>query len=262
VSGLVALGDSITNGHGEPAIGVHPQSWAQWLAEALDMPFLKLATDGATTGDVLAQQMPRLRAAAAPHASSAPAAPPFPAAAGSPGAPVPDALHAPAATRFALACVYAGVNDVRGIDWDPAAYERDLRAIVAAVCEHADCVLVCTLPHDLGRPRAAPKPAQAGAVVRGLAAEAGAIVVDLDDLAGPPLLLPDAVHPTALGQLEIAARAAAALRAAGVAVPRDPRDLADVHDSRRAAARHRARLAILLARDLRRRAVERVVGVR
>ena len=240
MSGLVALGDSITNGHGEPALGVHPQSWAQWLAEALDAPFLKLATDGATAADVLAEQVPRLRAAAGAHG----------------------------AARFALACVYVGVNDTRGLDWDPAAYERDLRAIVAAAGEHAERVLLCTLPLDLGRPRAAPKPAQASAIVRAVAVAAeagqrtGAIVVDLDDLAGPPLLLPDAVHPTALGQLEIAARAAAALRATGVHVPLDPRDLADVHDSRRAAARHRARLAVLLARDVRRRAVERVLGVR
>jgi lysophospholipase L1-like esterase len=233
---VVALGDSITNGHGEPALGVHPQSWAQWLAEALDAPFLKLATDGATAADVLAEQVPRLRAAAG----------------------------APGATRLALACVYVGVNDTRGVDWDAAAYERDLRAIVAAAREHVDRVLLCTVPRDLGRPRAAPKPAQASAIVRAVAAEEGegAVVVDLDDLAGPPLLLPDAVHPTALGQLEIATRAAAALRAAGVPVPRDPRDLADIHDSRRAATRHRARLAILLARDLRRRAVERVLGVR
>ena len=45
--GLVALGDSITNGHGEPALGVPMQSWAQWLAEALALPFTKLARDGA-----------------------------------------------------------------------------------------------------------------------------------------------------------------------------------------------------------------------
>jgi lysophospholipase L1-like esterase len=243
MSGVVALGDSITSGRGEPALGVHPQSWAQWLAEALDAPFLKLATDGATAADVLAQQVPRLRAAAA---------------AGAPGAGA-----TAAAPRFALACVYVGVNDTRGLDWDAAAYERDLRAIAAAAREHAERVLLCTVPRDLGRPRAAPKPAEASAVVRAVAGEGtGAIVVDLDDLAGPPLVLPDAVHPTALGQLEIAARAAAALRAAGVRVPRDPRDLADVHDSRRATARHRARLAVLLVRDLRRRAVERVVGVR
>jgi lysophospholipase L1-like esterase len=254
VSGVVALGDSITNGHGEPALGVHPQSWAQWLAEALDAPFLKLATDGATAADVLAQQVPRLRAAAA---AGAPGAGSIAAASG------PGAGGIAAAPRFALACIYVGVNDTRSLDWDAAAYERDLRAIAAAAREHAERVLLCTVPRDLGRPRAAPKPAQASAVVRAVAGEGtGAIVVDLDDLAGPPLLLPDAVHPTALGQLEIAVRAAAALRAAGVPVPRDPRDLADVHDSRRATARHRARLAVLLARDLRRRAVERVVGVR
>ena len=59
--GLVALGDSITNGHGEPALGVHPQSWAQWLAEALELPFTKLAVDGAQAADVLRDQVPRLR---------------------------------------------------------------------------------------------------------------------------------------------------------------------------------------------------------
>jgi lysophospholipase L1-like esterase len=99
--GLVALGDSITNGRGEPALGVHPQSWAQWLAEALDVPFRKLATDGAGAADVLREQVPRLRG------------------------------------RFDLGCLYVGVNDTRRLDWDAAAYERDLRAIVAAVDGHA-----------------------------------------------------------------------------------------------------------------------------
>src|SRR3954447_2407291 len=73
--GLVALGDSITNGHGEPALGVHSQSWAQWLAEALELPFTKLAADGARAADVLRDQVPRLRG------------------------------------PYDLACVYAGVND-------------------------------------------------------------------------------------------------------------------------------------------------------
>ena len=36
--GMVALGDSITRGRGgAPALGVHPQSWAQWVAEALEL---------------------------------------------------------------------------------------------------------------------------------------------------------------------------------------------------------------------------------
>ena len=163
--------------------------------------------------------------------------------------------------RYDLGRLYVGVNDTRGLDWDAAAFDRDLRAIVAAVDEHAERVLLCTVPHDLGRPRAAPKPAQAGAVVRAVAEEAGAVVVDLDDLAGPPLVLPDAVHPTAVGQLEIAARAAAALRAAGAAAPRDPWELVEVHRGPRARARYGGRYAVQLAGDLRRRAVERVFGV-
>src|SRR3954449_10057803 len=95
--GPVALGDSITNGHGEPALGVHAQSWAQWLAEVLELPFTKLAADGAMTADVRRARVPRLRG------------------------------------PYDVGCVYAGVNDVRAPGFDAAAYERDLRAIVAAV---------------------------------------------------------------------------------------------------------------------------------
>ena len=214
--GLVALGDSITNGHGEPALGVPAQSWAQWLAEALELPFTKLAADGALTADVLRDQVPRLRG------------------------------------PYDVGCVYSGVNDVRSLSFDAAAYERDLRAVAAAVAEASARLALCTLPADLGRPRAAPKPVAAGAIVRRLAAELGAVVVDLDDLAGAPWLLPDAVHPTAVGQLEIADRAARALGA-----PRLPSTTVEVHDSRRARGRFAARHGVLLASDLRRRAVER-----
>jgi lysophospholipase L1-like esterase len=215
--GLVALGDSITNGHGEPALGVHPQSWAQWVAEVLELPFTKLATDGAQTADVLREQVPR--------------------------------LHGP----YDVGCVFAGVNDVRAPGFVAASYERDMRAIVAAVREASERVVLCTIPVDLGRPRAAPKPRAAGAIVRGIAAETNAVVVDLDDLAGAPWLLPDAVHPTARGQLEIADRAARALGA-----PRLPSQNVEVHDSRRARGRFAARHGVLLAKDLKRRAVERL----
>ena len=83
--GLVALGDSITNGHGEPALGVPMQSWAQWLAEALGLPFTKLARDAALASDVLAQQVPRLDG------------------------------------PYDVACLYVGVNDARSLEWDPVA---------------------------------------------------------------------------------------------------------------------------------------------
>jgi lysophospholipase L1-like esterase len=132
--GLVALGDSITNGRGEPWRGVPAQSWAQWVAEALELPFTKLARDGARTADVLAELAPRLRG------------------------------------PYDVACVYVGVNDARAPDWDAAAYERDLRALVAAAGAAAERVLLCTLPDDLGRPSCAPKAAQASAIVRRVAA--------------------------------------------------------------------------------------------
>jgi lysophospholipase L1-like esterase len=215
--GLVAVGDSITNGHGEPALGVPMQSWAQWLAEAFELPFTKLARDGARASDALAAQVPRL------------------------------------AGPYDVGCLYVGVNDARSLDWDAASFERDLRAIAAALAACAQRVLLCTVPIDLGRPRAGPKAVAASAIVRAVAAEHRAALAALDDLAGRSWLLPDAVHPTALGQLEIADRAARALGA-----PRAPSSLVEIHRSRRARARFGARWGVLLAGDLRRRAVERV----
>jgi lysophospholipase L1-like esterase len=215
--GLVALGDSITNGRGEPALGVPMQSWAQWLAEALELPFTKLARDGARAQEVLAELAPRL------------------------------------AGPYDIGCLYVGVNDARSADWDAASFERDVQAIVAAMAACCERLLLCTLPADLGRPRAGAKAVAASAVVRSVAAHDGAAVADLDDLAGPRWLLPDAVHPTALGQLEIADRAARALGAAG-----RPSASIEVQASRRARARFTARWGALLAGDLRRRASERV----
>jgi lysophospholipase L1-like esterase len=215
--GLVALGDSITNGRGEPALGVPMQSWAQWLAEALELPFTKLARDGARAQDVLRELVPRL------------------------------------AGPYDIGCLYVGVNDARSVDWDAASFERDVQAIMAAMAACAERLLLCTLPSALGRPRAGAKPAAASAILRSVAARHSAAVADLDDLAGPRWLLPDAVHPTALGELEIADRGARALGAA-----RRPSASIEVHDSPRAHARYMARWGILLAGDLRRRLSERV----
>jgi lysophospholipase L1-like esterase len=213
--GLVALGDSITVGEGSMALGVTPLSWAQWLAKALDLPFTSYAVNGAFTADVRALQLPRVR----------------------PG--------------HALAALYAGVNDVRSPDFDADAYERDLDAVAAGLTERADRLLLLTLPEDLGRPSSAPKPSLASAAVRRVAARHGAMLADLSDFGGWTNVLPDVVHPTAIGQLEIADRAARALGA-----PLEPSALVTDrrgHDARYAPAHARA-----LARDLARRARERV----
>jgi len=217
--GLVALGDSITVGEGSMALGITPLSWAQWLAKALDLPFTSYAVNGAYTADVLALQLPRVRA------------------------------------RHDLAALYAGVNDVRAADFDVAAFERDLDAIAAGLAARADRLLVLTLPEDLGRPTAAPKPSLANAAVRRVAARHDAAVADLADFGGWTLVLPDVVHPTALGQLEIADRAARALGA-----PLLPSAL--VADRRGHAARYVPAHARALARDLVRRARERALPQR
>jgi lysophospholipase L1-like esterase len=213
--GLVALGDSITVGEGSMALGVTPLSWAQWLARALDLPFTAYAFNGATTADVLHSQLPRVRA------------------------------------DYDLAVLYAGVNDVRSPAFHLAAYERDLDAVAAGLGPRASRLLMLTLPHDLGRPTSAPKPQHANTVVRRIAERHHAAVADLSDFAGWTLVLPDAVHPTALGQLEIADRAARAL-----AAPLLPSSLAG--ERRGADARYAPAHARALARDLARRARERM----
>jgi lysophospholipase L1-like esterase len=278
--GLVALGDSITNGRGEPWLGVPAQSWAQWVAEALELPFTKLARDGARAEDVVRDLAPRLRG------------------------------------PYDVAGVYVGVNDARAHDWDAVAFERDLTALLVAaraalaaqppppnpaaqppLANHAaqpppanhaaqppppnpaaqsaqpnpaaqsapsnpaapaGRLLLLTPPADLGRPSCAPKSVEVAAIVRAVARQHGALVVALDDLAGRRFVLPDVVHPTALGQVEIAARAIQVLAADGLLPRHDVWELADRQRSRRAARAADRRWIALLARDLRRRAVERV----
>lgn len=227
--GVVALGDSITVGEGEPLLGVTMQSWASWVAEAFDVPCHKLARNGAVAHEVLEDLVPRMRG------------------------------------RYDVALVHVGVNDVRGDPWDADGYRLTLDAIVAAATLHADRVLVATLPNDLGRPSCAPKPELASAIVRDLAARHEALVLDLADLGGRRMVLPDVVHPTAPGQVEMAARAVEVLERDGLrgpdgVRPANPWLLADPFLSVRARVAAERRWVRGLGRDVRRRAFE--AGVR
>ncbi len=177
--GLVALGDSITVGHGGMQSGLGSQSWAHWLAQALELPFTGLAVNGATAPDVLRGQVPRL-----------------------------------GERRYDVGCVYVGVNDVRDGGWDPVAYERDLDAILTGLAARCDRTLTLTIPLDLGLPPAGQKVGAANAVIERLAGRHGAVVVDLRDFTGAAHVWADRVHATATGQVEIADRAAHALGAA------------------------------------------------
>lgn len=216
---VLALGDSILCGPEEGAFGVPPRSWAQWLAEALDLPFHKLAQPGATTPWIADALLPRAR------------------------------------DDYALACVGVGTNDVRSLDWDPRPFEVALARILDGLTERATRTCIATIPLDLGRPPAGPKVAELNAIVRSAATARNAVVVDLDDLRGWRRFFPDAVHPTALGQLEIAQRAAAALE-----LDVSPMALTSVQRGLRADARYAGtRQVAHLLRDWRRRAIERNV---
>lgn len=218
--GLVALGDSITRGGGEPMLGLPGSPWVELLAEAVGLACENLASDGATAGQVLHEQLPHVGVSAA------------------------------------LACLYVGVNDTRDPGWDAARFAADLQTIVATLVSRARTTVVVTIPEDLGRPTAAPKPVEANALIRAAAGRHGAVVVPLDDLAGRDIVLPDAVHLTALGEAEIARRALAALVARELA-PADARVCAEPDRSAEALAAWRRDRAALLARDLRRRSRER-----
>jgi lysophospholipase L1-like esterase len=194
--GVLAFGDSITNGGGELQWGVALQSWALWTARGLGVPYTGCAVDGATAADVVVDQVPRFLA----------------------GTAAPEA-------RYDVGCLYAGVNDVRRPGWDVRAYERDLRTALAFLRERCDRVLVCTIPLDLGRPRARARMAEANAAIERAAADARALVVDLRDFGARNRVMVDAVHPTALGQVAIAERALDVLAADGMAVRVRPHTL-------------------------------------
>jgi len=163
---LAALGDSIV--HAE-------ESWAAWLARAMDLPLRRVSANGARSTDVVGQ-LPSL-----------------------------------AGERHAVACLSVGTNDVL-FDWDAEAFRQRLETIVAAARAAAEQVVVPTVSRGLGRfpgsGRVLPRRVDE---LNAALMTCGALVIAGDDLRGPRLLQPDRIHPTLEGQLLLADRAAAAL---------------------------------------------------
>ena len=201
--GVLAFGDSITNGGGELQWGVALQSWALWVSRGLGLPYTGFATDGAHVDDVLDVQLPRFEATA------------------------------PADAHYDLGCLYIGVNDVRGLDWDEHAFATRHAEALARIRPRVDRLLTATIPLDLGRPRAGAKVEDANRVVERTAAEAGALVLDLRHFKGRRLLMADQVHPTAFGQIAIACRALEVLAADGAQIRTDPWSLVEWDETRR-----------------------------
>jgi lysophospholipase L1-like esterase len=189
--GVLAFGDSITNGGGELQWGVALQSWALWVARGLALPYTGLAVDGARVGDVLADALPAV----------------------------------PEDARYDLGCLYIGVNDVRALDWDRAAFQAGHRTALAFLRERCERVLTVTVPLDLGRPRAGARVHDVNAAIEASAAAHGALVVDLRAFGARNLVMPDHVHPTAFGQLAIAEQALDVLAADGMTVHTRPSTL-------------------------------------
>jgi len=186
--GVLAFGDSITNGGGELQWGVALQSWALWVARGLALPFTSYAFDGARVGDVVERQIPAFLRLSGEGA------------------------------RFQLGCLYIGVNDVRSPDWDPVAFSHDFRSALEFLTARCSIVLTVTAPLDLGRPRAAGKVQELDAVIERVASEVGALLLDLREWGARNLVMTDHVHPTAFGQIDIAERALDVLARAGMGV--------------------------------------------
>ena len=190
--GVVALGDSITNGGGELQNGVALQSWALWTARGLGLPY---------TG-VGRRRRPRRRRR---------------------GPPAPGRGEGRrAGGAWDLGCLYVGVNDVRALDSTRTASRATSQRRWGSWLRAASACSTATYPLDLGRPRAGGWLAEGNAAVERNAREAGALLLDLRDFGARNLVMADHVHPTAFGQVAIAERALAVLAADGMAVRARP----------------------------------------
>jgi lysophospholipase L1-like esterase len=195
--GVLALGDSITNGGGELQWGVALQSWALWTARGLGVPYSAHAVDGARVEDVLRTQVPA----------------------------VSDG-------RYDVGCLYIGANDVRAPDWDRESFERGHSTALGFLAERCDRVLTVTVPLDLGRPRAGVRVEEVNSAIEASARRAGALVLDLRGFGARNLVMADHVHPTAFGQIAIAEQALDVLAADGLSVRVRPSSLISYETTR------------------------------
>ncbi len=203
-AGVLAFGDSITNGGGELQWGVALQSWALWTARGLGLPYTPYAVDGALVSDVTTSQIPLFERTNAD----------------------PDA-------RYDLGCLYIGTNDVRSPEWDPEHFAHQFDLALGFLAERCQRTLTATLPRTLGRPPDPERIAAANITIETVAAAHHALVLDLRDFRARNLMMVDRVHPTALGQVAIAERALARLAADGMAIRIHPSQLISYSISRR-----------------------------
>ena len=186
--GVLAVGDSLSTGFGLAVGGLSCWPWAGWLAWGLGEGLLQHAVNGATTSQVVADQLPHLQ----------------------PGA--------------RLGCLQLGTNDLGALD--PVLFAEQVDRVLGAVADASSVVVVATLPAGLRRSAQPWRETVtaleiANQVVRCAAAARPVVLVELEDrLTGPWCWPVDHRHPTAIGQLEAAEVAAQALAGKGVALRR------------------------------------------
>ena len=188
--GVVALGDSITNGGGELQWGVALQSWALWTARGLGLPYTGVAIGRRARGRRDRPPAARRRGAGGRELG--------------PRLPVRRRQRRP---RDRLR--------PRGLRARPPRRARVPRRPLRSRA-HGDAA---------AGPRTAPRRPPGGGQARSCCATpraTGALVLDLREFRGRNLVMADHVHPTAFGQVAIAERALAVLAAAGMPVRARP----------------------------------------
>ncbi|EXG80132.1 SGNH/GDSL hydrolase family protein [Cryptosporangium arvum] len=196
---FAALGDSVTEGLGDPRPGGGWRGWAALLAEGWSSSaFVNYAASGATTARVLDEQLP-------------------------------SAL----AFRPTVASVVVGVNDVLRPGFDAAAIEARLDHVVGSLCASGAVVLTARMP-DPGRmlrlPGALRRPLgrrtlELNGAVQSVAERHRTVHVDLADhpaVADRAAWHVDRLHPNERGHRVVAREFAGALSARGLPVERMP----------------------------------------
>ena len=198
---FVALGDSLTEGVGDPQPGGGLRGWADRLAEALaavdgDFSYTNLARRG-----LLTEEVRRLQ------------------------------LEAALALRPDLASSLSGMNDLLEPGFDPARYERELEAIVGPLRESGAVVLTATFPDVT---MFSPLPARfltgirtrlraASEAVRSVSVRHGALCLDAERLPEArqrQVMSVDRLHPSPRGHVLLARLFAQLLQEhGGVPVP-------------------------------------------
>lgn len=109
VGGLVAVGDSIINGHGDSMAGVPALGWAQWLADAMDLSYTRYGKGGATSSYIVEELLPRVRG------------------------------------RYTVGAFNMGTNDALGV-WDASVFRANVEKAATTLTAACDRVVVLTVP--------------------------------------------------------------------------------------------------------------------